>query len=191
MYNRLSITILLKSRQGIMDYRIRDVEVEDFEQIQDIYAHYVTDTTFSFEEEPPSVGELESRWTNVRSHRLPYIVAKTEDAEVLGFAYAMPYRARPAYRYTVEHSVYVSPHHRGFGIGSDLLETMIDRLTVLKYRQLIAVIGGGHNSASLNLHLRCGFQSVAVLKSVGFKFNQWVDSIIMQRPLGEGDGTLP
>lgn len=174
-----------------MDYIIKDARMEDMPSIQKIYAHYVMDTTFSFEEEPPLVDEMEKRRQYVLEQGLPYIVAKNMMAEVVGYAYVMPFRPRSAYRYTAEHSVYVSPHHQGEGIGSLLIKEIIFRAEKLGYRQLIAVIGGEHNSASINLHMKFGFQRAAVLKSVGFKFNHWIDSVIMQRPLNDGDRSLP
>ena len=174
-----------------MDFLIKNVRIEDMETIQEIYAHYVMDTTFSFEEEPPTTDELENRRQAVQAENLPYIVAKSDRAEVLGYAYVLPYRPRSAYRFTAEHSVYVSPHYQGRGIGSALIKEIIHLMENSGYRQLIAVIGGEHNSASINLHQKFGFQRAAVLKSVGFKFNHWIDSLIMQRPLGEGDSSIP
>ena len=126
----------------------------------------------------------------VLESRLPYRVAEYEGA-VKGFAYAGPYRYRPAYRYSLENSVYVASDALRLGLGRLLLEDLIERCTALGYRQMVAIIGDSQNQASINLHAQLGFETTGVLKSVGFKFGRWVDSVIMQRPLGDGDGTLP
>ena len=113
------------------------------------------------------------------------------DRNVVGYAYASPYRARSAYRFTVEDSVYLEPGTYGKGIGRALLSELIARCERLGYAQMIAVIGDSANLASVNLHAAFGFVRVGTLRSVGFKFGRWVDSVLMQRPLGPGDGTAP
>jgi len=169
---------------------IREAHSKDATAIQRIYAHHVENGTASFEETAPSVGVIAQRCKAVLDAGAPYIVAEL-NGEVHGFAYAANFRPRSAYRHTVEDSIYVDPETTGKGIGSLLLSTLIEHCTQLGYRQMVAVIGGGQNVASINLHKRQGFEQVGHLKSTGFKFGAWVDTVIMQRSLGPGDDTLP
>jgi phosphinothricin acetyltransferase len=172
---------------------IRAAEAEDVPAIQAIYAHHVLHGIASFEEEPPDHAEMSRRRADVLARGLPYLVAEDRPGSgaILGFAYAGPYRARPAYRYALEDSVYVLPGKGGRGIGSALLGALIERCAALGYRQMIAVIGDSDNASSIRLHARHGFRNVGVLASVGFKHGRWVDSVFMQRALGPGDETLP
>jgi phosphinothricin acetyltransferase len=144
----------------------------------------------SFEITPPKEAEVARRRTEVLAAALPFLVAAA-DGKVVGYAYAAPYRARAAYRHTLEDSVYMHRDFAGRGIGRRLLERLIDECAARGYRQLIAVIGDSANQGSIALHERCGFARVGVLPSVGFKFGRWVDSVLMQRGLGDGDRTLP
>lgn len=169
---------------------IRDAQSADFSRVQEIYAHHVKHGLGTFEEVPPDTAEMRRRYEGWRSLGLPYIVAE-DDAGVQGFAYGAPFRARSAYRHTVEDSIYVAPEAQRRRIGLLLLETLIERCTTLGFRQMIAVIGDSGNIGSVGLHQRCGFRRVGHLQSVGFKFGQWVDCVIMQRALGTGDADLP
>ncbi len=169
---------------------IRDAEPEDFERITEIYGHHVLHGLASFEERAPEIAELTSRWQHVRERGLPYLVADV-DGRVEGFAYAGAYRTRPAYRFTVEDTIYIAPEVVGKGAGSALLSELIKRVTALGYRQMIAVIGDSANVASIGLHARLGFRVAGTLQSAGFKMGRWVDSVIMQRGLGEGDSDTP
>ncbi len=172
---------------------IRPAEDGDVPAIQAIYAHHVLHGIASFEEDPPDQAEIARRMADIRARGLPYLVAEDRPGSgtILGYAYAGTYRARPAYRFTLEDSVYVLPGKGGKGIGSALLGELIARCAALGYRQMIAVIGDSANAGSIRLHARHGFREVGVLHSVGFKHGRWVDSVYMQRPLGEGGGTLP
>ena len=172
------------------DITIRNARPDDVEAIQRIYAHHVENGKASFEEVAPSVDEIAIRRQNILNFGTPYIVAEW-NGEVHGFAYAGSFRPRSAYRHTVEDSIYVDPATTGKGIGSALLSNLIERCTQLGFRQMVAVIGGADNLASINVHKRQGFEEVGHLKSTGFKFGGWVDTIIMQRPLGPGSDTLP
>ena len=125
------------------------------------------------------------------SRALPYLVAERDDGGVQGYAYAGPYRARPGYRYSVENSVYVAPGALGKGLGKALLEELIRRCTDLGYRQMVAIIGDSENWSSIRLHESYGFRNVGTLSAVGFKFGRWVDSVILQLPLGDGESNLP
>jgi phosphinothricin acetyltransferase len=144
----------------------------------------------SFEEEPPSSGELLRRYEDVTRRGLPYLVADVGGA-IAGYGYCSLYRSRSAYRYTLEDSVYVRPGSEGRGVGGALLAELIRRCEAAGYRQLVAVIGDSANAASIGLHASQGFLHAGTLRSTGFKFGRWVDSVIMQRPLGPGDGSPP
>lgn len=169
---------------------IRDATEDDLATIQAIYAHHVDHGLASFEEIPPDLAEISHRRDVARDHDLPYLVAE-RDGAVRGFAYASPFRNRPAYRYTIEDSVYVAPEALGAGIGSALLSVLIERCTERGFRQMVAVIGDSANQASIELHAKHGFLQSGLMPAVGFKFGRWVDSVRMQRPLGPGDTTLP
>lgn len=169
---------------------VRDSRDDDVADIQRIYAHYVENSVASFEEIAPDVAEITTRRALVLDFGAPYLVAEL-DGKVQGFAYAFKFRPRSAYRHTVEDSIYVEPAAAGNGVGTRLLETLIERCTAQGYRQMVAVIGGNTAAASIRLHKRMGFQMVGQMKSTGFKFGQWVDTTLMQRALGAGDETLP
>ena len=173
-----------------MAVQLRAAETADLPAIQSIYAHHVLHGLASFEEEPPPVEELGRRHRDVTSRGLPYLVAEY-GAEVAGYGYCSPYRARSAYRYVLEDSIYVRHDMTGRGVGKRLLEELIRRCEGLGYRQIIAVIGDSANQASIGVHAACGFLRVGTLRSVGFKFGRWVDSVYMQRPLGAGDAKRP
>ncbi len=143
----------------------------------------------SFEEEPPSAEELARRRADVLGRGLPYLVAEI-DGEVVGYAYASPYRARSAYRFSIENSVYVDHRRHRRGIGRALLAALIERCERGARRQMIAVIGDSANVSSIALHEQLGFRMVGTLRSVGFKFGRWVDTVLMQRELGAGGRTL-
>lgn len=169
---------------------IRDSRTADLNRIQAIYAHHVLHGLASFEEVPPDVLELGRRRDDVLGRGYPYVVAEI-DGVVVGYAYAGPYRLRTAYRFTVEDSIYIDPACTGRGVGRALLAELIDRCTTAGCRQMIAVIGDSGNAASIGVHRHLGFKPAGVLKSIGFKFGRWVDSVLMQRPLGPGDEVLP
>jgi L-amino acid N-acyltransferase YncA len=162
----------------------------DLPAIQAIYAHHVLHGLASFEEQPPAVDEMRRRHDDVVSRGLPWLVADF-GGTVAGYGYCAPYRARSAYRYALEDSVYVREDMTGKGVGSALLAELVRRCEALGYRQIVAVIGDSANAASINLHAAFGFLRVGTLRSVGFKFGRWVDSVLMQRPLGSGDGSAP
>jgi phosphinothricin acetyltransferase len=171
--------------------RICDATDADMPAIQAIYAHHVTHGFGSFEEIPPDLAEMVRRRQDVLARGLPYLVAADRDGRVLGFSYASPYRLRAAYRYTVEDSIYVAPETVGCGIGARLLKVLITRTTKLGYRQMIAVIGDSENRASMRVHASQGFRKAAIMQGIGFKLGRWVDSVLMQRPLGPGNRRKP
>lgn len=169
---------------------LRDAHEDDMPTVQAIYAHHVLHGTASFELEPPTLEQMRQRRVDVCANGLPYVVAE-HNGEVVGYGYATLYRPRPAYRFTVEDSVYVREGMAGMGIGLALLELIIQRCIEDGRRQMVAIIGNSENIASLRLHERLGFRKVGVFESVGFKHGRWLDTVIMQRELGEGDGSLP
>jgi L-amino acid N-acyltransferase YncA len=169
---------------------LRDAQDGDIAAIQAIYAHHVRHGLASFEEIPPEAEEMRRRRADILARGLPYLVVETR-GKIGGYAYAGPYRLRSAYRFAVEDSVYVAPDCVGLGIGRLALGTLIDRCTVAGFRQMVAVIGDSGNEASIALHERLGFRRAGVLTAVGFKLGRWVDSVLMQRPLGAGNDGLP
>ncbi|WP_282369884.1 GNAT family N-acetyltransferase [Pseudomonas sp. PS02290] len=169
---------------------LRDARESDMPAVQAIYAHHVIHGTASFELEPPTLEQMLQRRADICANGLPYLVAE-RDGEVVGYAYSTPYRPRPAYRFTVEDSVYVREGMVGFGIGHALLAAVIQHCTASGRRQMVAIIGNSENSASIRLHARLGFRQVGVFESVGFKHGRWLDTVIMQRELGEGASTTP
>jgi L-amino acid N-acyltransferase YncA len=169
---------------------VRDAAESDIPAIQAIYANYVLNALATFEEVPPSVEEMLSRRASVLEAGLPFLVAEV-DGRLAGYSYATSYRLRPAYRYTIEDSVYVAAGLDGRGIGSALLKCLIARCEEGPWRQMIAVIGDSSNSGSIALHRRLGFRTAGTLTSVGFKLGQWVDTVLMQRALGAGGTNKP
>lgn len=169
---------------------IRPSRPEDLPAITAIYGHAVLTGTGSFELDPPDQAEMARRREDVLGKGLPYLVAETE-AGVLGYAYASPFRPRPAYRFSVENSVYVHADARGQGLGALLLAELIGRCTDWGARQMLAVIGDSANAGSVALHRRLGFTPAGQFLNVGRKFDRWLDIVLMQRPLGAGDSTAP
>jgi L-amino acid N-acyltransferase YncA len=155
----------------------------DIPAIAEIYGHHVQHGIATFETDPPDANEMARRRTEVLQRGLPWLVADIE-GRILGYAYATQYRSRAAYRFTLEDSIYVHPMHVGRGIGKLLLPELIARCQKVGARQMIAVIGDTDNPASIRLHARFGFQHVGVLQAVGFKFERWLDTVLMQRSLG-------
>jgi phosphinothricin acetyltransferase len=170
---------------------IRPATGADIAAITAIYAEAVLHGTASFEIDPPDEAEMARRHGVVTAFGGPYLVAAGADGAVLGYAYAGAYRTRPAYRFTVEDSIYLAGGARGRGIGRALLGRLIEDCTASGFRQMVAVIGDQHNAASIGLHTALGFQMVGSLKSAGWKHGRWLDSVLMQRPLGAGDGAPP
>lgn len=170
--------------------QLRSAQPDDVPLIQPIYAHHVLHGLATFEEEAPSSDEMRQRLYEVTARGLPYLVAE-EAGAVIGYGYCAPYRQRSAYRYTLEDSIYVNQDHHRKGVGRAILTELILLCEQLNYRQLIAVIGDSAQAASIGLHASLGFVRAGTLRSVGYKFGRWVDTVIMQRPLGTGDGTRP
>ena len=169
---------------------IRPSHSDDLPVITAIYAHAVHTSSATFEIDPPDLQEMTRRRDDVLSKGLPWLVAETE-GQLVGYSYAAPFRPRPAYRFALEDSIYLQPQARGRGIGHLLLAELLARCQAQGARQMLAVIGDSANSASINVHRALGFRDVGVLRSAGRKFERWVDVVLMQRPLGAGDGSAP
>ena len=165
---------------------VRDTTDGDMPAIQAIYARHVLHGLASFEEAPPTAGDLRSRRDGVVRLGLPYLTAEW-DGRVVGYGYASGYRPRPAYRDTVEDSLYVADGMHGRGVGRALLAALIARCEHGPWRQMVAVIGDSGNAGSIALHRRLGFREVGTLHAVGFKLGRWVDTVLMQRPLEPDD----
>lgn len=172
------------------DLEIRASREDDLAAITAIYGHHVLHGTASFETEPPSLDEMRKRRADLIARGYPHLLAD-DGTGVVGYAYAGLYRPRPAYRDTVENSVYLRPDAIGRGIGRRLLDALIGDCEVRGYRQMIAVVGDSANTASIRLHERAGFRLIGVLRSVGFKHGRWLDTVLLQRTLGAGDRALP
>jgi L-amino acid N-acyltransferase YncA len=172
------------------DYTIRPSRDADLPAITAIYGYHVLHGVASFEEVPPDEAEIARRRGEIVKRGLPYLVAERA-GRVIGYCYAGPFRPRVAYRFTVEDSVYVEAGEIGRGLGRALLEQVIARCGELGYRQMVAVIGGRETLGSIRLHERLGFAPIGVLPAVGFKFDRWIDIIMMQRELGPGADTPP
>jgi phosphinothricin acetyltransferase len=169
---------------------IRPATFADIPAVTRIYAHAVKTGTASFELEPPDEAEMTRRMRAVLDGGFPYLIARIDGA-VVGYAYASHYRTRPAYRFTVENSVYVAPESHRRGIGKALLLKLIEACTERGFRQMIAVIGDSNQAASIGVHRSCGFCDAGNLRSIGWKFGRWLDTPLMQRALGAGAADPP
>ncbi|MEX2035138.1 MAG: N-acetyltransferase family protein [Xanthobacteraceae bacterium] len=169
---------------------IRPATPADIAAITRIYAEAVRHGTASFELEPPDETEMARRLRSLLDGGYPYLAAEI-DGTVVGYAYAGPYRPRPAYRFSVEDSIYIDPSAQRRGIGRALLERLIADATGLGFRQMIAVIGDSAQTASIELHRGLGFRLIGTIEKVGFKFDRWLDTVLMQRALGPGATTKP
>jgi L-amino acid N-acyltransferase YncA len=173
-----------------MKLSIRPAKTSDIPAITRIYAHAVEHGTASFELEPPTEADMAKRMQALLDGNFPYFVAEI-DGKIAGYAYASLYRTRPAYRFTVEDSVYVAPDIHRRGVGKVLLEKLIEACTALGFRQMIAVIGDSDQAASIGVHKACGFEPAGNLKDIGWKLGKWLDTPLMQLALGPGATTKP
>jgi L-amino acid N-acyltransferase YncA len=169
---------------------IRAAAAADLPAITEIYDHAVRYGTATFELIPPDLTEMTRRFEILMDGGFPYLVAALE-GHVVGYAYAGAYRPRPAYRFTVENSVYLQPAIHRRGIGLQLLQRLLTESEQRGYRQMIAVVGDSANTGSIGVHTKCGFQMIGTHPNVGFKFGRWLDTVMMQRALGDGGSTLP
>ena len=173
-----------------MGFEIRDLTVDDLPAVTGIYAEAVKNGTASYELLPPDLREVTERFSALKDKGYPYLAAVDADGQLLGYAYASAFRTRPAYRWLVEDSVYIHPSARGRGVGKALLIALLDRCEALGFRQMVAVIGGA-SDASMAVHRSCGFELSGRLAGTGFKHDTWLDTVFMQKALGEGNATKP
>ncbi|MFT4268744.1 MAG: GNAT family N-acetyltransferase [Xenophilus sp.] len=174
-----------------MPPRIRPSRDDDVAAITAIYAHHVLHGTGTFETEPPAEADMAARRADVLAKGLPYLVAQDEGGRVLGFAYCNWFKPRPAYRYSAEDSIYLHESARGRGVGRLLLTALCEAAEAAGVRKLIAVIGDSANAGSVGVHRALGFTPVGTLANVGWKFNRWLDVVLMDKVLGAGAGTAP
>jgi L-amino acid N-acyltransferase YncA len=173
-----------------MSFVIRPSLETDIPAITTIYAHAVMHGTASFELEPPSEAEMARRRDDILKGSYPYLVAD-RGGEILGYAYAGAYRTRPAYRSTVEDSIYIAPSAQGQGVGRALLVALIEQCEKLDFRLIVAVIGDEDSHGSIGLHRSLGFEPAGILKGIGYKHGRWLSTVLMQRPLGRGMSEPP
>ena len=163
-------------------FLVRPSTEDDLSVITRIYSHYVLHSAATFELDAPAQDEMAKRRSSILALGMPYLVAEHQQA-VVGYAYASPYRPRPAYRFTVEDSIYIDPDHVGRGCGRVLLAGLIEHCERGPWRQMIAIIGDSANTASIRLHQHFRFRAAGTLCAVGFKFDRWIDTVLMQREL--------
>jgi len=169
---------------------IRPSQSIDIAQITDIYRHHVLHGTGTFEVDPPTEADMSARRDDVLGKGLPYLVA-ADGNKVLGFAYCNWFKPRPAYRFSAEDSIYLAPGAQGQGLGRALLSELTSQADRVGVRKLIAVIGDSANRGSIGVHQSAGFVHVGILKSCGWKFDQWLDVVLMDKALGQGDSNAP
>ena len=169
---------------------IRPSRDDDIDAITRIYAHHVLHGTGTFEVDPPSVQDMRARRAEVLARGLPWLIAES-DNQVSGFAYCNWFKPRPAYRFSAEDSIYLAPHANGQGLGRALLAELATQAERAGVRKLIAVIGDSANQGSVAVHKRCGFLHVGVLANCGWKFDRWLDVVLMDRVLGSGGTSAP
>lgn len=173
-----------------MTLRVRETRAPDLSAVTAIYAHHVRHGTGIFEEDPPDEAEMAARIKRVIGEGGAWLVAEN-GAALLGFGFFRRYHAMPAYRFAAEDQIYVRDDVRGMGVGRAIGEVLVERASGQGYRQMLAVIGDSENVGSIGLHAALGFRQAGVLRAVGLKFGRWVDSVTMQRALGEGERTIP
>jgi phosphinothricin acetyltransferase len=173
-----------------MGLLIRAATAADIAAITAIYHHAVRHGTASFELDPPDAAEMARRRKTLVDGGFPYLVAEA-DSVIAGYAYAAPYRPRPAYRWSVEDSVYVAPARQRRGVGRTLLDRLVAEAEQRGFRQMIAVIGDSAQTASIELHRAAGFRLIGTVENVGHKLGRWLDTVLMQRPLGPGAASPP
>ncbi len=169
---------------------IRPSRDEDVPAITAIYAHHVLHGTGTFETEPPSIADMRTRRADVLSKGLPYLVAE-QDGKIAGFAYGNWFKPRPAYRYSVEDSIYLAPDQHGQGLGRALLAELLARCEAVGIRKVMAIVGDSANAGSIGVHQALGFTQVGTIDACGWKFGAWRDIVIMQKTLGLGDTQPP
>ena len=169
---------------------IRACTEQDIRAVTEIYRHYVLHSPATFEIVPPTYDEMLARYRKIAEGGFVYLVAE-QGREIVGYAYVSTYRERPAYRFSVENSVYIRPGMQRRGIGRRLLEALLAECENRPFRQVLAVIGDSANAASIELHRSLGFEHAGILRAVGYKFGRWLDCVLMQKAVGDGDRAPP
>ncbi len=169
---------------------IRACEESDMRAVTEIYHHHVLHSPATFELVPPTFDDMLERYRTIKRGGFIYLVAE-QAGEIAGYAYVSSYRARPAYRFTVENSVYIRPGFERRGLGRMLLRALLKECEKRPFRQVVAVIGDSANTASIELHRSLGFELTGTFRAVGFKFGRWLDTVLMQKEIGEGARTNP
>ncbi|QIL69940.1 N-acetyltransferase [Diaphorobacter sp. HDW4B] len=170
---------------------IRASRENDIPAITAIYRHHVLHSTGTFEIDPPTEADMTLRRADVLGKGLPYLVAENEAGDILGYSYCNWFKPRPAYRFSAEDSIYVADSARGQGVGRQLLDALCAAAEQAGVRRLLAVIGDSANAGSIGVHTAAGFSHAGVLRSAGWKFDQWLDIVLMDKPIGAGDTTAP
>lgn len=165
------------------EYQIRDAELADMPYVREIYNHYVANSTVTFDETPTSLKEMRSKFQHVVKLKMPFIVAVSPSGQILGYAYVYPWKEKAAYRFTVENSIYLGPASTGKGLGSVLLQELIDRSRAAGIKEIIAVIADKGADASIKMHQAFGFKEIGHMGKVGFKFDRWLGTVLMQKSL--------
>jgi L-amino acid N-acyltransferase YncA len=171
--------------QAPFEYAIRDAGAEDLPSILEIYNHYVLNSTVTLDEKPMALAELRRRFAKTSEQHLPFLVAASPRGEVLGFAYVYPWKAKAAYRHTVENSIYLGPASTGRGLGRALLAEIIERSRAAGVKAIVAVMADARAEASISLHEKFGFREIGHMGKVGFKFDRWLGAVLMQKSLNQ------
>lgn len=180
------------SKYSPNDFELRDAKETDITSITAIYAHHVEHGLASFEEIPPNANEMLRRFQLTIGKNQPYyVVEHVESSEIVGYCYAGSFRDRNAYRFTLESTLYLKPGFEGCGLGGRMLDKLVDEGQKRGFRQIIGVIGDSENAGSIGVHKSRGFTMIGTLEGTGFKHGRWVDTVLMQRSLGDGNSTVP
>ena len=172
-------------------FRIRPSHQDDILSIKNIYTYYVLNSTCTFETVPPTIHEMIDRRNHILENNLPFLVGELDNSTIVGYGYCTWFKPRTAYSYTVESSIYIEKDMCGKGYGRQLLNALIDQTELVGKRKIIITIGDSTNESSINLHRSAGFSHIGTIKSCGWKFNRWIDIILMEKNIGEGDRTAP
>lgn len=169
--------------EATFEFTIREATVADLPHVREIYNHYVMNSTVTFDERPMTLAALRRKFAALTARTMPFIVAENPDGQVLGYAYVYPWKDKAAYRYTVENSIYLGPASTGKGLGTRLLGELIERSRDAGIREIIAVIADRGAAASIAMHKRLGFTEIGHMGKVGFKFDRWLGTVLMQKSL--------
>ncbi len=165
------------------EYQMRDATVQDLPYVREIYNHYVLNSTVTFDEKPMTLAELKRKFVKIQSKKMPFIVAENPAGQLLGYAYVYPWKEKAAYRFTVENSIYLGPASTGKGLGKALMAELIERSRAAGLKEIVAVIADKGAEASIEMHKNFGFKQIGHMGKVGFKFDRWLGTVLMQKSL--------